>query len=74
MVDFVLHRLGFFSQIAAGGRAMRVHRIPNVMPDDALADGPRLRFRVEAWAEAAASRPVLPVVDVTLDLDQPGAA
>ncbi len=74
MVDFILSRLGLFSRIAAGGRVMRVERVPNVHPDDALSAGPLLRYRVQTWAEPNESRPVMPVSEVSLDLDQTGAA
>ncbi len=53
MLDFVMATLGAQGWLAVGNQAVRIDQIPAAEPDDSMLEGPILRYRASAWAEAA---------------------
>ena len=70
MLDFVLDALD--DGLPLPGMRLRVERVANVVPLDALQPSPVLRFRVAAWAQRGAVQTVKPVKTVTLDTEPAG--
>jgi len=66
MLDFTIATLGGRGILDVGGTGLRIERVPNVLPDDALSPAPLLRYRVAAWVERGAPLAVAPVAAVRL--------
>lgn len=72
MVDFVTSQLGSHSWLPIGNRSFRVEQIEPTRPDDQMADGPSLRYRVSAWADGLGGSggvAATPVADLQIATD-----
>jgi hypothetical protein len=71
MLDFTVGVLGGRSILDIGGLGHVLERVPNVLPDDASAASPLLRYRLAAWLERGAPFAVVPVSEVQVAADIP---
>lgn len=66
MLDFTLQTLGARRPLDVGGLGYSLERVPNILPDDANAASPLLRYRLGTWLEHGQSIEVQPVGEVTI--------